>query len=78
MILVAHEFFDLFLTTFKLVHNLLVALFDSQAVIALAVTAVLEGFLSCSFSVFVLAKLLLVEASHLGSSVFVFLRSCLD
>ena len=75
VVLVAHEFFDLFLTALQFDHNLSVPLLDRLAVVALASTAVLKGLLPCPLPVFVLGELLFVERSHFSGPLFVVLLS---
>ena len=64
VVLVAHKFFNLFLTALQFDHNLFVPLLDRLAIVALSMAAVLKGLLSRPFALLILRELLFVEASH--------------
>lgn len=70
VVLVAHKFFNLFLTALQFDHNLFVPLLDRLTVVALSMAAVLKGLLSRPFALLILRELLFVEASHFSRPLF--------
>ena len=75
MILISHELFNLLLTSLELHHYLPISLLHSLAVVALACTTVLKGFLPLLFCLLELVQLKLVEFAHGNCSIILFLAS---
>ena len=75
MVLISHELFNLLLTSLELHHYLPIPLLHSLAVVALARTTVLKGFLPLLFCLLELVQLKLVEFAHGNCSIILFLAS---